>query len=417
MKRNVVLTLLLLVTINVSAQDVVVKKDGSTILAKVLEVNQDNIRYKKFSNPDGPTYTIGLSDVMAVNYENGEKDTFNVAQTSSAPAEGTSAQKVIERKPSSDNQQLIAKYNKPIVLNEKKKSNKLADKYILVFGMSENSVLSNEDIEVTYRKSCGSFPDNEYIERITYCINIRNKTNRTIYIDKAHCFRIPSSGTALSYFSTEQVSVTQSRGSGTSVGLGGIASAVGIGGAVGSIASGISVGSGSSGSVSSTYSDDRILAIPPSGNINMREDKYMKYEKYKNLKSAKYKLVNQSEVLDFNEHKQDIIGCWNWGIEIEKGIDRSLNLCLQPHMVELFSSKDFTELDTPFSIKYILSYSFDVSFANYYTANFSIYLREIIGCKKYKSEPQLLALSKYLTDEYIKNNDNYVIEGYFDTQQ
>ena len=417
MKKKLVLSLLSLAAMNVAAQDVVVKKDGSTILAKVLEVNQDNIRYKKFSNPDGPTYTIGLSDVMAVNYENGEKDTFNVAQTSSAPAEDTSAQKVIERKPASDNQQLIAKYNKPIVLNEKKKSNKLADKYILVFGMSENSVLSNEDIEVTYRKSCGSFPDNEYIERITYCINIRNKTNRTIYIDKAHCFRIPSSGTALSYFSTEQVSVTKSSGSGTSVGLGGIASAVGIGGAVGSIASGISVGSGSSGSVSSTYSDDRILAIPPSGNINMREDKYMKYEKYKNLKSAKYKLVNQSEVLDFNEHKQDIIGCWNWGIEIEKGIDNSLKLDLQPHLVELFSSKDFTELDTPFSIKYILSYSFDVSFANYYTADFSIYLREIIGCKKYKSEPQLLALSKYLTDEYIKNNDNYVIEGYFDTQQ
>ena len=272
MKKKLVLSLLSLAAMNVAAQDVVVKKDGSTILAKVLEVNQDNIRYKKFSNPDGPTYTIGLSDVMAVNYENGEKDTFNVAQTSSAPAEDTSAQKVIERKPASDNQQLIAKYNKPIVLNEKKKSNKLADKYILVFGMSENSVLSNEDIEVTYRKSCGSFPDNEYIERITYCINIRNKTNRTIYIDKAHCFRIPSSGTALSYFSTEQVSVTKSSGSGTSVGLGGIASAVGIGGAVGSIASGISVGSGSSGSVSSTYSDDRILAIPPSGNINMRAD-------------------------------------------------------------------------------------------------------------------------------------------------
>ena len=152
MNKSVILSIFLLASINVAAQDVVVKKDGSTILAKVLEVNQDNIKYKKFSNPNGPTYTIGLSDVMAVNYENGEKDTFNVTQTSSAHAEDTSSQKAIERKPASDNQQLIAKYNKPIVLNDKKKSNKLADKYILVFGMSENSVLSNEDIEVTYKK-------------------------------------------------------------------------------------------------------------------------------------------------------------------------------------------------------------------------------------------------------------------------
>lgn len=44
-----------------SAQDVIVKKDGSTIVSKVLEVNTDNIKYKKFSNQNGPTYTISIS--------------------------------------------------------------------------------------------------------------------------------------------------------------------------------------------------------------------------------------------------------------------------------------------------------------------------------------------------------------------
>ena len=122
MKNQIVLTMLSLAALNVAAQDVVVKKDGSTIIAKVLEVNQDNIKYKKFSNQNGPTYTINLSDVMSVNYENGEKDTFDVTHISSAPAEDTSSQKVIERNPASDNQQLIAKYNKPIVLNEKKRA-------------------------------------------------------------------------------------------------------------------------------------------------------------------------------------------------------------------------------------------------------------------------------------------------------
>ena len=56
--------MLSLATLNVEAQDVIVKRDGSTILAKVLEMNQDNIKYKKFSNQNGPTYTINLSDVM-----------------------------------------------------------------------------------------------------------------------------------------------------------------------------------------------------------------------------------------------------------------------------------------------------------------------------------------------------------------
>ena len=59
------------------AQDVIVKKNGSTILSKVLEVNTADIKYKKFSNPNGPTYTINKSEVMSINYENGDKDTFN----------------------------------------------------------------------------------------------------------------------------------------------------------------------------------------------------------------------------------------------------------------------------------------------------------------------------------------------------
>ena len=368
--------MLSLAVINVAAQDVVVKKDGSTILAKALEVNQDNIKYKKFSNQNGPTYTINLSDVMSVNYENGEKDTFDVTHISSAPAEDTSSQKVIERNPASDNQQLIAKYNKPIVLNEKKKSNKLADKYILVFGMSENSVLSNEDIEVTYRKCCHTIPECNKYSRLTYNINIRNKSDRTIYIDRANCFRIPSSGTSVSYYNTEQVTVSKTKGKGTSVGLGGIASAAGIGGALGSIASGITVGTGSSGSVSSNYSDDRVLIIPPSGNINLREDKYMMYEKGNQFiwNTTRIKVVNQRDVLDCYELKQNILGCPNDGFEIEKGIDESLKLDLEPKLVKLYSTQKFNEIDTPLSIRYLLTYSFDENFEHLYSTNFSIYI-------------------------------------------
>lgn len=60
----------------VKAQDVIVKKDGTTILSKVLEVNEENLKYKKFKNLQGPTYSVSLSEIMSVNYENGEKDTF-----------------------------------------------------------------------------------------------------------------------------------------------------------------------------------------------------------------------------------------------------------------------------------------------------------------------------------------------------
>lgn len=84
MKRVFIwVTLLVTMIVQSNAQDVIVKRDGSTIISKVLEVNTGDIKYKKFSNLDGPTYTIDKADVMAINYENGEKDVFETQNATS----------------------------------------------------------------------------------------------------------------------------------------------------------------------------------------------------------------------------------------------------------------------------------------------------------------------------------------------
>ena len=62
--------------VSVNAQDVITKKNGDEIQAKITEVGQNEIKYKRFDNPDGPVYTIGKSDVFMVKYENGTKDVF-----------------------------------------------------------------------------------------------------------------------------------------------------------------------------------------------------------------------------------------------------------------------------------------------------------------------------------------------------
>ena len=80
--KQLLVMLLLLCSASVSAQDVIVKKDGSTILSKVIEIGTSEIKYKKYSNQNGPTYTITKSEIQAINYENGEKETFtDVAPT------------------------------------------------------------------------------------------------------------------------------------------------------------------------------------------------------------------------------------------------------------------------------------------------------------------------------------------------
>ena len=58
------------------AQDVITLKDGTDVNAKILEVSPNEIKYKKYNNPDGPIFTVSKSDVLIVRYENGEKDVF-----------------------------------------------------------------------------------------------------------------------------------------------------------------------------------------------------------------------------------------------------------------------------------------------------------------------------------------------------
>ena len=76
MKRFLISFVAILMTSVCVAQDIIVKKDGSTIQAKVLKVTQSEIEYKKISNPTGPSYTISTKELQCINYENGSRDTF-----------------------------------------------------------------------------------------------------------------------------------------------------------------------------------------------------------------------------------------------------------------------------------------------------------------------------------------------------
>lgn len=58
------------------SQDNIVLRNGEEIPAKVLEVNQVDLKYRKTANPEGPVYTAPLRDVLLIKYANGTKDTF-----------------------------------------------------------------------------------------------------------------------------------------------------------------------------------------------------------------------------------------------------------------------------------------------------------------------------------------------------
>lgn len=79
-------TILLLLTafcfaLAASAQDLIVKTDDARIEAKVIEIAPDAVRYKRFSNPDGPTYVLPVGQIDHIRYANGETERFRPVQS------------------------------------------------------------------------------------------------------------------------------------------------------------------------------------------------------------------------------------------------------------------------------------------------------------------------------------------------
>ena len=64
------------ITLSAAAQDVIHTKDGRTIEAKIIEVGTNSISYKKYSNLNGPTYTLPITQIKSLEYENGDNDVF-----------------------------------------------------------------------------------------------------------------------------------------------------------------------------------------------------------------------------------------------------------------------------------------------------------------------------------------------------
>lgn len=77
--KHLLVFLLLLCAASVTAQDVIVKKDGSTIVCRVVELTATEITYKRWSDLNGSNYVMNRTDASAINYENGKKVSLSEA--------------------------------------------------------------------------------------------------------------------------------------------------------------------------------------------------------------------------------------------------------------------------------------------------------------------------------------------------
>lgn len=351
--KKIYLLLVALAFMQAKAQDVIVKKDGSTILSKVLEVNTEDIKYKKSSNQNGPTYTIAKTDIIAINYENGDKDDFNNYKHD-ANETNKGYQKTVA---APNNESIIASYNidYPSLLDNKGKK---ADGYFIILGIGPNSILADENIEVIFNHYDYDKLEYESIfleRRCQECdfeILIKNKSDVTIYIDLGNTFRIYGDKSYTPFFSGEQTTITSGGSTGIGLNLGSVASVAGVGGVLGTIAGGITVGGSSNRAHSTTYTKQRILSIPPKATASLGDCEWDHPNGRGDVRRSSAESIPESNL----------------------GIKKDIVKAGEVHFYDYTAS--------PYHCQYLFTYSTQLDFSSYTTLNADLYLREIIGTNK-----------------------------------
>lgn len=94
-------TLLMLITVivctaqsNNQKYDLIIKTDKTEVKAKVLQIEEYNVVYKKFENIEGPSYNISKSDIFMILYANGTKETFDTPKPAQTATPSYSSQVV-----------------------------------------------------------------------------------------------------------------------------------------------------------------------------------------------------------------------------------------------------------------------------------------------------------------------------------
>lgn len=337
--------LLSFIALNVSAQDVIVKKDGSTILSKVLEVSQNEIKYKRFSNIEGPTYTIDKSNLFSINYENGDMDSF-VDDNPKTTSITCGRPQLLTPGICDNNADLIKMYNQDNRYNIKRTKRKA--RYTLNFlHVSEKSVLNNTEIELSFIYDSDNHDSGN--------IKITNVTNSTIYLDLANSFEIYKSGDYYAFYDNKIKQITSGNSNGVGVNLGSVAGVLGVGGMLGTLSSGIDVGNSSQESSTEITCQERIISIPPHASYTLTKSNY------------------------------SALGLW---------VDA---LLCKGEVIE------YSEENSPKKIDYFFTYSKDLRFESYGTIKATIFLAKQIGLEKHNFEKDITNLNEYTLWHYGLN--------------
>ena len=95
MKKLFLSLLCMAVFVSMFAQDIIVTNASERIDAKVTEVSETEVKYKKADNLDGPTFVLPTAKIASIIYKNGSVQTFKQEQDTPSFLKNTQPQKIV----------------------------------------------------------------------------------------------------------------------------------------------------------------------------------------------------------------------------------------------------------------------------------------------------------------------------------
>jgi len=75
-KMSRIIVVCFFISFSCVSQDIITKTNGDDIPCKVIEISTTEVKYKRFDNPEGPTFVLTKSEILMIRYQNGTKDIF-----------------------------------------------------------------------------------------------------------------------------------------------------------------------------------------------------------------------------------------------------------------------------------------------------------------------------------------------------
>lgn len=78
MKKFILISVLLCAASYIAgADDIITKINGDQIRAKILEVGDNSVKFKRMDNPNGPVYNLTYAEIQSIQYENGVVEKYS----------------------------------------------------------------------------------------------------------------------------------------------------------------------------------------------------------------------------------------------------------------------------------------------------------------------------------------------------